>query len=94
MVPCDAGHEDSTTRRQNLDSRDCFLLGHFHSHPISEAIPSPGYLKEAPLYSYQLIYDVCGSEARLWFITKRAKRKVALEVPLHRKLKTHQRTEN
>ena len=43
------------------------VLGTFHSHPISEAIPSPGDFMGAGSLSdsLMLIYDVCGIEARL-----------------------------
>ena len=52
------------------------LVGIFHSHPISEAVPSKEDLRQAPLRSLMLIYDVCGREAKLWRITgsKRHKR--------------------
>ena len=38
----------------------------------------------------ELVYDVCGREARLWKILKRKSRKVAVEVPLI--LETHSGT--
>lgn len=38
----------------------------FHSHPITEAIPSRGDLQKGFLNGVCLIYDVCGEEARLW----------------------------
>ena len=57
-------------------------LGTFHSHPISEAIPSRGDLAKATLNSFCLIYDVCGREPRLWKIVKRRDQRVANEVPL------------
>jgi len=41
-------------------------LGMFHSHPISEAIPGRGDLRGARVNSVVLIYDVCGTNARLW----------------------------
>jgi len=58
------------------------VLGTFHSHPISEAIPSRGDLARTALNSFFLIYDVCGREPRLWKIVKRNGQRVADEVPL------------
>jgi proteasome lid subunit RPN8/RPN11 len=46
------------------------VLGTFHSHPISEAIPSPGDLQRGFFRGYELIYDVCGRKARLWRLTR------------------------
>jgi len=57
-------------------------LGTFHSHPISEAIPGPGDIRGADVDSLQLIYDVCGVNARLWRIIKRGRRKQAIELTL------------
>jgi proteasome lid subunit RPN8/RPN11 len=45
-------------------------LGTFHSHPVSEAIPGAGDIKNATSGSLMLIYDVCGREAKLWKIRK------------------------
>ena len=57
-------------------------LGMFHSHPISEAIPGRGDLRGARVNSVVLIYDVCGTNARLWRIVKLARKKQAIEIPL------------
>jgi proteasome lid subunit RPN8/RPN11 len=49
------------------------VLGTFHSHPISEAIPGERDITNAHAEgsgSLMLIYDVCGREARLWKISK------------------------
>jgi proteasome lid subunit RPN8/RPN11 len=59
-------------------------IGTFHSHPISEAIPSKHDLAGAALNSLCLIYDVCGRSAKLWKIVKRHDRKYANEIPLAR----------
>ncbi len=58
------------------------VLGTFHSHPISEAIPRRGDLAGTALNSFCLIYDVCGREPRLWKIVKRRDQRVANQVPL------------
>jgi proteasome lid subunit RPN8/RPN11 len=65
------------------------ILGTFHSHPISEAIPGAGDIKNAhkdiknglsgPL---MLIYDVCGREAKLWEIRKVRGRRQTRELTL------------
>jgi proteasome lid subunit RPN8/RPN11 len=57
------------------------VLGTFHSHPISEAIPSPGDLQGQRPGSLLLIYDVCGRKARLWKILKRGRQKITKEIP-------------
>ena len=62
------------------------VLGTFHSHPISEAIPGRGDLAGEALNSFCLIYDVCGRKPRLWKIVKRGGQKVADEVPLKLRL--------
>jgi len=66
------------------------VLGRFHSHPISAAIPGRGDMRGSLLNGRELVYDVCGREARLWKILKRKSRKVAVEVPLI--LETHSGT--
>jgi proteasome lid subunit RPN8/RPN11 len=62
------------------------VLGIFHSHPISEAIPGRGDLLRAALNSFCLIYDVCGRKLRLWKIVKRDDQRTAKEVPLKLRL--------
>ena len=58
------------------------VIGFFHSHPISTAVPSEGDVRRAPLRSFHLIYDVCGREPKLWYYTRRSHRLVAIEFPL------------
>jgi len=58
------------------------VLGTFHSHPISEAIPGRGDLAGEALNNFCLIYDVCGRNLKLWKIVKRRGQRVAQEVPL------------
>lgn len=67
--------------KQTLKPHNQFI-GLFHSHVVSEAIPGPRDIRNARPSYLQLIYDVCGHEARLWRIKKDKKRKVAVEVPL------------
>jgi proteasome lid subunit RPN8/RPN11 len=66
-------------RARKLQQR---VIGTFHSHPISAAIPSPGDLRGARLNSVNLIYDVCGRTARLWRISMKRRRKIAKEIKL------------
>lgn len=61
---------------------DCRVLGTFHSHPISEAIPSRGDVERGFFYGYELIYDVCGLRARLWRLRRGAMGRNAEEVHL------------
>ena len=54
--------------RKSLMNKSEKVVGLFHSHPISEAIPSKRDIDESPLNRLMLIYDVCGLEARLYRI--------------------------
>jgi proteasome lid subunit RPN8/RPN11 len=58
------------------------IIGVFHSHVVSEAIPGSSDIQKARVSHLQLIYDVCGREARLWRIKKVNGRKAVVEVPL------------
>jgi proteasome lid subunit RPN8/RPN11 len=58
------------------------IVGTFHSHPISEAVPSPSDSHRAKLNSLMLIYDVCGREIRLWKIKMKHSGKAYVEVPI------------
>lgn len=42
------------------------IFSTFHSHPISEAVPSKGDIKRGFYYRRELIYDVVLRRARLW----------------------------
>jgi len=44
------------------------IVGTFHSHPISEAIPGPNDVKHALDDSLMLIFDCIGKEGKLWYI--------------------------
>ena len=67
----------ATSRRAKIVGKR--LAGTFHSHPISEAVPSSGDLCEARVHSLMLIYDVSGLEAHLWRIMRRNGEKYASE---------------
>ena len=58
------------------------VLGTFHSHPISEAIPGVEDIKKAKAGSLMLIYDVCGRQARLWKIRELRGHRRAAELTL------------
>ncbi len=51
---------------QKLANVNRDFIGSFHSHPVSEALPSSGDVKNAFYNGIELIHDVCGREARLW----------------------------
>lgn len=55
------------------------VVGSFHSHPISDPTPSPRDLK-CSIGKLSLIYDVCGREAKLWFLGPQARRRKAREI--------------
>jgi proteasome lid subunit RPN8/RPN11 len=59
---------DSSIRTASAKVRRMGLrvIGLFHSHPISEAIPGPRDRHSITLRDWQLIYDVCGHDAKLW----------------------------
>ena len=51
------------------------VMGYFHSHIVSKPVPSIRDIKEAPIHSLMLIYDVCGREAALYRVTGTRARK-------------------
>ena len=82
-----AGHwqlriSDIRMIRKTIRLRKKRVVGTFHSHPISEAVPGRGDVRGVPLNSLMLIYDVCGRRSRLWRIVKSGRRREAKEVPL------------
>jgi proteasome lid subunit RPN8/RPN11 len=79
------GRTDYLKARKTIRQLGKYVLGTFHSHPISEAIPAKADMAGAALNSLCLIYDVCARQARLWRILKRGNRKVASEVSLVKK---------
>jgi proteasome lid subunit RPN8/RPN11 len=68
--------------RAQIRHRGLEYIGMFHSHPISEAICSKSDIRWAVGNSMILIYDVCGTNARLWKITCRGGRKLPVEQPI------------
>jgi proteasome lid subunit RPN8/RPN11 len=56
------------------------IVGTFHSHPVSEAVPSPNDVKYAENDSLMLIFDCVGNEGRLWHIKDRQYRKEKIEL--------------
>lgn len=57
-------------------------VGIFHSHPITEAQLGPSDIRNARPNSYQLLFDVCGTDAKLWKLRKQGRRKIPVEIPL------------
>ena len=74
--------KDVISMRRAARSNNKPVVGTFHSHPVSEAAPSPGDINGAKANRLELIYDVCGLEAKLWRILKRNNNKAAIEVEL------------
>lgn len=68
--------------RRQARSRGSRVVGLFHSHPVSPATLGVGDRGAATPNSLQLIYDVCGRNARLWWVSRRAGRKRVTEVAL------------
>lgn len=69
---------EQTLKRMNASGLK--VIGTFHSHPISEPIPGPRDIEAMIIgEGYQLIYDVCGIDARLWH---RNKSGVLVNIPL------------
>jgi len=52
---------EKVTKRLGIE-----IVGTFHSHPASEAVPGPNDVKYAENDSLMLIFDCTGSEGRLW----------------------------
>lgn len=73
---------DFRTIQNLIANQNQHLLGSFHSHPISEAVPGPGDLEKAFFKGVELIYDVCGEQAKLWSVKKCQGVLIAKELPL------------
>jgi proteasome lid subunit RPN8/RPN11 len=71
-----------TAERLRARARGARVVGLFHSHPASQATLGPGDRRGAMVYSLQLVYDVCGLDARLWWVGRRAGRGRVSEVAL------------
>ena len=56
------------------------IVGTFHSHPASEAVPGPNDVKYAENDSLMLIFDCIGNEGRLWHIKDGQYRKKKIEL--------------
>lgn len=56
------------SRKAKKNHQKC--VGTFHSHPVGYAIPGKRDIESGWNHSLQLIYDVCGREARLWQINR------------------------
>jgi proteasome lid subunit RPN8/RPN11 len=57
------------------------ILGQFHSHPVGYATLL-GKDRRRATRRFELIYDVCGRQARMWRIQMRGGRRRVVEVPL------------
>jgi proteasome lid subunit RPN8/RPN11 len=81
--PCSWELSNSAIRKaaRQVRRRGQKILGLFHSHPISKAIPGSRDRRWITSRRWQLIYDVCGTEARLWRKDHRGRlREVTLEI--------------
>jgi len=56
---------------KGIKSRNKHILGSFHSHPVGEAIPSKGDLENGFYKGFEMIYDVCAREVKLWRLNKK-----------------------
>ena len=71
---------DFATARRSAQLLGGQLVGTFHSHPVSEAVPSRSDLNRAKLNSLLLIYDVCAHRVRLWRVKKKGTGRTCEEV--------------
>ena len=74
--------EEVAVASRRARSRGARVVGIFHSHPVSPATLGPGDRRGAVLNALQLVYDVCGREARLWRVYRRAGRRRVKEITL------------
>jgi len=65
-----------------LRSSGEWILGTFHSHPVSSAEPGVGDLERGFLNGVELIHDVCGRAAKLWNSSEAHGEVRAAEIPL------------
>ena len=73
---------DIITVQHRIAVYDQHILGTFHSHPVSEAIPGHGDLENGFFNGVEMIYDVCACEARLWCVKKYQGVLITKELPL------------
>jgi proteasome lid subunit RPN8/RPN11 len=74
--------EEVSRERRKAKARRKRIVGLFHSHPLSRATLGPGDRRGATLNWLQLVYDVCGLEARLWRVYRRSGRRRVASIPL------------
>jgi proteasome lid subunit RPN8/RPN11 len=74
--------EEVARERRKAKARGKRIVGLFHSHPLSRATLGPGDRRGATLNWLQLVYDVCGREARLWRVYRRLGRRRVASIPL------------
>ena len=56
------------------------IIGTFHSHPLSKAIPGPNDVKYTEDDSLMLIFDCIGNEGKLWHIKNGKYRKRTIDL--------------
>lgn len=78
-VDCD---EIRTIVRNTRTLKKEIVLGSFHSHPVGEANPGKGDVKNAFYNGIEMIYDVCGLDVKLWYRRKIGKRYQLIQLPL------------
>ena len=76
------GWEEVRVAKERIRTAGGRLLGMFHSHPASEAVMGPGDIRGHCTGDFHLIYDVCGTHARLWRVVRGKRGKKVHEVPL------------
>ena len=70
--------------RRAVSATEWHVVGTFHSHPISEAIPGARDFESLAVRQLQLIHDVCGRQSRLWTRTSRVKGATPKQLSLRR----------
>ena len=73
---------EATVAARGLRREGKRILGQFHSHPVGYATLRGRDRRRATNRRFELIYDVCGREARMWRIQVRGGRRRVVEVPL------------
>jgi len=74
--------EEIVRERRKAKARGKRVVGLFHSHPLSGPTLGRGDRRGATLNWLQLVYDVCGREARLWRVYRRLRRRRVASIPL------------
>ena len=78
-LPADVRSASEGTRGGPLSA-----VGSFHSHPLGDAALSRGDRKVSSAGQLTLVYDVCGREARLWRVIRKAGKRKVVGVALGR----------